>query len=272
MARREENAMAFEALKARHGVIWGSGPYERISEHPAIAHDHLLRAVEARPGERRLDVATGTGEIAVPRGRARLPRDRDRHRARADRDGARAGPRRRGRRRARGRGRRAAAPSGRAFDVVVSAFGVMFAPDQRAVATELARVTRPAGRLALLNWHPARGVAEFFKVLAPYLPPPEGARNPFAWGATTGSSSCSATPSSWATTRVPVPSRELGRARMGAVTTAYGPTKALADSLDTERRRHCDAHAECLITVASKGPLSRPVHLSFRASTPEASP
>jgi 2-polyprenyl-3-methyl-5-hydroxy-6-metoxy-1,4-benzoquinol methylase len=47
-------------------VVWGSGPYERISEHLAIAHDHLLGTVEPRPGERWLDVATGTGEIAVP--------------------------------------------------------------------------------------------------------------------------------------------------------------------------------------------------------------
>jgi hypothetical protein len=59
--------MPFEELKARHGVACGSGPYERISEHLAIAHDHLLRAVGARPGERWLDVATGTASSRSPR-------------------------------------------------------------------------------------------------------------------------------------------------------------------------------------------------------------
>jgi 2-polyprenyl-3-methyl-5-hydroxy-6-metoxy-1,4-benzoquinol methylase len=58
--------MALEELKAKHSVVWGSGPYELISEHLATAHDHLLGAIEARPGQRWLDVATGTGEIAVP--------------------------------------------------------------------------------------------------------------------------------------------------------------------------------------------------------------
>ncbi len=62
--------MAFEELKAKQSVIWGSGPYERISEDLTIAHDHLLRVVEAQPGEAWLDVATGTGEIARPAARA----------------------------------------------------------------------------------------------------------------------------------------------------------------------------------------------------------
>jgi ubiquinone/menaquinone biosynthesis C-methylase UbiE len=57
--------MAFEELKEKQSVVWGSGPYERISEHLRIAHDHLLTSVEPRDGERWLDVATGTGEIAV---------------------------------------------------------------------------------------------------------------------------------------------------------------------------------------------------------------
>jgi hypothetical protein len=115
----------------------------------------------------------------------------------------------------------------------------MFAPDQRAVAAELARVTRPGGRLALLNWHPSRGVAESFKMMAPYLPPsPEGAGNPSAWGDRDR--------------HVELLRRGLRAPLRGGVTvpqpgtsaehvwelftTAHGPTKALADSLDAERR------------------------------------
>lgn len=51
------------------------------------------------------------------------------------------------------------------FDIVSSSFGVMFEPDQRAAAAELTRVCRPGGRMALLTWHPSRGVAELFKVI-----------------------------------------------------------------------------------------------------------
>jgi ubiquinone/menaquinone biosynthesis C-methylase UbiE len=62
--------MAFEALKEKQSAVWGSGPYERISDHLAIAHEHLMRVVGPRGGERWLDVATGTGEVAVMAARA----------------------------------------------------------------------------------------------------------------------------------------------------------------------------------------------------------
>ena len=230
--------MAFEELKERQSVVWGSGPYERISEHLAIAHDHLLRAVEARPGERWLDVATGTGEIAV----------------RAAEVGASVtgvdlapGLIETARERAREGGVEVALEVGDAerlpypdagFDVVSSSFGVMFAPDQRAVAAELARVTRPGGRLALLNWHPSRGVAEFFKVMAPYMPPPpEGAGNPFAWGDRDRLSELigDAFELRYEEGDCPQPGTSAEEV-WELFTSAYGPTKALAASLDDERR------------------------------------
>lgn len=230
--------MAFEELKTRHSVVWGSGPYERISEHLAIAHDHLLRAVEARPGERWLDVATGTGEIAVPaaqRGASVTAIDI------APRLIATA------RERARASGVDVALEVGDAerllypdaeFDVVVSAFGVMFAPDQRAAAAELARVTRPGGRLALLNWHPTRGVAEFFKVMAPYMPPaPAGAGNPFAWGDRDRLSELLGDTFELRYEEGNCPQPGASAEQVWELfTTAYGPTKTLADSLDAERR------------------------------------
>lgn len=120
--------MAFEELKARHGVVWGSGPYERISEHLAIAHRHLLSAIEARPGERWLDVATGTGELAVPAAKRG-----------ASVTGIDIAPRliETARERARASGVGVTLEVGDAerlpyadaeFDIVVSAFGVMFTP------------------------------------------------------------------------------------------------------------------------------------------------
>jgi ubiquinone/menaquinone biosynthesis C-methylase UbiE len=151
VASNKEERMAFEELKAKQSVMWGSGPYERVSEHLQIAHEHLLRAVPPREGEAWLDVATGTGEIAVP--------------------AARAGARVTGLDLAPGliaTARDRAADAGvevrfevgdaealpyedASFDTVSSGFGCMFAPDHAATARELARVCKPGGRLALLT-------------------------------------------------------------------------------------------------------------------------
>jgi SAM-dependent methyltransferase len=124
------------------------------------------------------------------------------------------------------------------FDVVSSTFGVMFAPDHEAVARELARVCRSGGRIGLATWRPDGGVGDLFKVMAPFqAPTPEGVGNPFNWG------------------REEHAERLLGEAfeltfedgdapQTGAsgeelwelFSTAYGPTKALASSLEPERR------------------------------------
>jgi SAM-dependent methyltransferase len=230
--------MAFEELKARHGVVWGSGPYERISEHLAIAHDHLLRAVEPQPGERWLDVASGTGEIAVPAAKRGAsvtaidiaPRLIEKARERASEAGVEV---------VLEVGDAERLPYADAqFDVVVSAFGVMFTPDQRAAADELVRVTRPGGKLALLNWHPSQGVAEFFKVMAPYMPPPPaGAGNPFAWGDRDRLFELlgDAFELRYEEGECPQPGSSAEQV-WELFTDAYGPTKTLADSLDAERR------------------------------------
>jgi SAM-dependent methyltransferase len=230
--------MAFEQLKERQSVVWGSGPYERISEHLAIAHEHLLRAVEARPGDRWLDVATGTGEIAIPaakRGAAVTGQDLAPQlvataRARAREDGVKV---------AFEVGDAERLPYRDAsFDIVSSSFGVMFAPDQRAAAAELARVSRPGATLALLNWHPSRGVAEFFKVMAAYMPPAlEGVGNPFAWGDPDRLSKLLGDAFELRHEEGDCPQPGSSAEEVWELfTSAYGPTKALAGSLDDKRR------------------------------------
>ena len=67
------------------------------------------------------------------------------------------------------------------FDKVSSTCGIMFAPDHEAVAGELARVTAPGGRIALVNWTPEGGLGQMFKVMAPYQPAPPPS-SPFDWG------------------------------------------------------------------------------------------
>jgi SAM-dependent methyltransferase len=68
------------------------------------------------------------------------------------------------------------------FDVVLSACGAMFAPDQERTAAELLRVCRPGGRIGMVNWVPDGYVGELFRTIGRYLPPPPGLRPPVLWG------------------------------------------------------------------------------------------
>ena len=230
--------MAFEELKAKQSVMWGNGPYERVSEHLTVAHDHLFRALPPQPDERWLDIATGTGEIARPAARAGAqvtgldlaPELIETARAKAAAEDLEITFE---------VGDAEALPyEDASFDTVTSTFGVMFAPDHGAVARELARVCKPGGRLGLVTWHPERGVAEFFKVMAAYQPPrPDGVGNPFEWGDEDHVSELlgDAFELRFETGDCPQPgssSEEIWE----LFATSYGPTKTLVDGLDEERR------------------------------------
>ena len=69
------------------------------------------------------------------------------------------------------------------FDIVLSTFGCMFAPDHGAAAAEIARVLRPGGRIGVAAWDPAGAIGGFFRTLAAHgPPPPEGFQPPPLWG------------------------------------------------------------------------------------------
>jgi SAM-dependent methyltransferase len=68
------------------------------------------------------------------------------------------------------------------FDVVLSTFGAMFAPDQRRTAAELMRVLRSGGRIGMANWTPEGFIGRLFKVIGRHLPPPAGLASPALWG------------------------------------------------------------------------------------------
>src|SRR5712691_5185566 len=149
--------MPFEELKARQGEVWGSAPWERVAPLLAPVHEHLVRVLHPRPGLRWLDVATGTGALALRAARAG-----------ADVTGVDLAP---------GliaTARRLAAEEGLAvrfevgdaealpcedasFGTVSSAMGIIFAPDHPAVAHELARVCEPGGRIGFSAWHRGAG-------------------------------------------------------------------------------------------------------------------
>jgi SAM-dependent methyltransferase len=69
------------------------------------------------------------------------------------------------------------------FDLAVSTFGVMFAPRPEVVVSELQRVTKPGGRIALANWTPEGFLGNMFRVFKTHLPPPPaGVPSPMLWG------------------------------------------------------------------------------------------
>lgn len=69
-----------------------------------------------------------------------------------------------------------------AFDVALSTYGVMFAPDQQRAAAELLRVVRRGGRIGLANWTPDGFLGRLFDLMSRFVPPPPGLVSPMAWG------------------------------------------------------------------------------------------
>jgi ubiquinone/menaquinone biosynthesis C-methylase UbiE len=173
--------MAFEALKERQSVMWGNGPFDRIAASIEDLHASVADTLAARPGERALDLGCGTGRVAelmAPSGATVVGIDLapgliETAKARAAERGLeieyRVGD------------CEQLADSDATYDAVGSSVGIMFAPDHAAAASELARVTKPGGRIALANWTPGTGVQDLFKVMLPFQPAPPPS-SPFDWG------------------------------------------------------------------------------------------
>ena len=121
------------------------------------------------------------------------------------------------------------------FDTVSSTCGVMFSPDHTATARELARVTRPGGRLALVNWTPTGGVARMFAMMAPFQPVPPPS-SPFDWGS---EERVKELLGDWFELELEQGISTLnvasGEEYWELFSTSYGPTKTLADSLGERR-------------------------------------
>jgi ubiquinone/menaquinone biosynthesis C-methylase UbiE len=68
------------------------------------------------------------------------------------------------------------------YDVALSTFGVMFAPQHARAASEMLRVVRRGGRIGLANWTPEGFIGQIFKAVGTYVPPPAGLKSPALWG------------------------------------------------------------------------------------------
>jgi ubiquinone/menaquinone biosynthesis C-methylase UbiE len=175
----------FETIKGRQRVTWGSGDYGRIGIRLQIVGESLVEAVDVRPSDNVLDAAAGNGNASLAAARRfadvtstdYVPALLEQGLRRAQVDGlpmlirvadAEQLPFRDGE-----------------FDVALSTFGVMFAPDQSRAASELLRVVKPGGRIGLANWTPDGFVGELFQVIGGFVPPPAGLASPAAWGTET---------------------------------------------------------------------------------------
>jgi len=229
-------APAIQPHNERAAAVWSSGgrDYEEIIRGVYDGIDATVAALAPRPGERILDVATGTGITAracarrgafvtgidIAAGLLEAARtlsgglDVDYRVGDAE----------------------ALPVDDGSFDAVVSTFGVMFVNKPEAAAAELARVCRPGGRLALATWTPDGAIAEMFKVMRPYMaaPPPV---SPFEWGRRERLEELLGGAFDLTVTVETSHYVETGgEAAWNTFVNGYGPTRALAASLDEERR------------------------------------
>jgi SAM-dependent methyltransferase len=172
--------VGFEELKARQSEIWGSAPWERVAPTLAPVHEHLVRALGPTRGARWLDLATGTGALALLAARdgaevtgldlapklietaRRLAADQGVN-VRFDVGDAEAIPR-----------------GDASFTVVSSSMGIIFAPDHEAVAREVARVCVRGGRIGFSAWREGAGFTPLTRRYSPELLPGQG--DPVDWG------------------------------------------------------------------------------------------
>ena len=173
-------------LKLVHRATWAAGDYAAVARHiDEIPPRDLLSRMAIQPGQEVLDVATGTGNLAIRAAAAGAvvtgldltPELFETARARAAAhdvvvDWV--------------EGDAEELPfEDERFDHVLSAFGIQFAPRHEIVARELARVVRPGGRIGLVNWTPEGLIGGLFKIMGSYMPaPPAFASPPPLWGST----------------------------------------------------------------------------------------
>jgi ubiquinone/menaquinone biosynthesis C-methylase UbiE len=175
---------SFDQMKDFMRAPWIAGDFGAIAiEIGAPEAERFVARMALEPGARVLDLACGTGNVTIPlahRGAMVTGLDMTPHllqeaRARAAREGLHI-------RFDEGFAETLPYPDG-SFDAVVSMFGIMFSPLPAAVASEMARVLRPGGQLALANWTPSGFTGRMSMVGGQYLPPPSpGAMSPLLWG------------------------------------------------------------------------------------------
>ena len=182
IAEARVQAPDLAAIKHRQRATWASGDFAVVGTTLQIVGETLAEAVDVRAGEHVLDVAAGNGNATLAAARRfaqvistdYVPALLDKGRARARAEGLSIHFE---------EADVEALPFADAtFDVVLSTFGAMFAPDHARTAAEMMRVLKPGGRLGMANWTPDGFIGRLFKVIGAHVPPPAGLRSPALWG------------------------------------------------------------------------------------------
>jgi SAM-dependent methyltransferase len=180
MSDQPDLAAATRAQQA----TWSKGDFAMVANIVFNVGETLVESLQVLPGERVLDVACGSGNGALAAARRAwgntvgsdfVPEllERGRERAAAERleiEFVEADAQ--------------DLPFGEGeFDVTMSIFGAMFAPDHEQTAAELLRVTRPGGRIGLASWCPDGGLEGLFGAVVKHTGgPPPGSIPPVLWG------------------------------------------------------------------------------------------
>ena len=175
----------YVAIKARQQATWAAGDFGQVGVRLELVGETLAEAVGIEAGDKVLDVAAGNGNASLAAARRfaevtstdYVPELLEEGRRRAEAEqlpmtfevaDAEALP----------------YPDA-SFDVALSTFGTMFAPNQERAAAELLRVVKPGGRIGLASWTPDGFVGRLLKVVGAFVPPPAGVRPPSTWGTET---------------------------------------------------------------------------------------
>jgi ubiquinone/menaquinone biosynthesis C-methylase UbiE len=163
-------------------ATWTSGNFGRIARSYELGVAQFITRLGLEPGERVLDVATGTGNLAIPAARTGAlvtgvdiaPNLITQAKARATAEGLTMRL---------DVGDAEALPyADDEFDTAISMFGAMFAARPERAGSELLRVVRPGGRIAMANWTPTSFIGEMLRTTSRYSPPAAGVPSPLLWG------------------------------------------------------------------------------------------
>lgn len=174
--------MTLQELNELQQQTWTAGDFPKMGAELSIVGELLCESVPVLAGDRVLDVGAASGNAALAAARRRgvvtgvdiTSALLDRARLRAAVEGMEIDFQ---------EGDAMALNfSDASFDVVMSTFGAIFAPDPQKTAAELARVCRPGGKIAMANWTPDGMLGRLFRLFARYSPPGTQVDLPVTWG------------------------------------------------------------------------------------------
>jgi SAM-dependent methyltransferase len=182
MGSNPATAASIDQIKANMRNTWMAGDFGVVAKTISEGAEAFIQRLAIPAGKRVLDIATGTGNLAIPLARSGCvvtgvdiaPNLLEQACERAAAEGLTAQF---------DEGDAEALPyADTSFDAVVTMFGAMFAPRPELVAKDMARVLKPGGLLGMANWDPAGFVGQMFKIGSKHVPPPPGVKPPVLWG------------------------------------------------------------------------------------------